>query len=53
MTSAPNVREGESVDIEIDSGVEVSRLPANIGADTYPLHETRLSMCGDWWRQTA
>ena len=28
--SAPNVREGESV-----------CLPANIGADTYPLHETR------------
>ena len=44
--SAPNVREGESVDIEIDSGVEVSYLPANIGADTYPLHQTRLSMCG-------
>ena len=53
MTSAPNVRERESVDIEIDSGVEVSRLPANIGADTSPLHETRLSMCGGWWRQTA
>ena len=53
MTSAPNVREGESVDIEIDSGVEVSRFPANIGADNYPLHETRLSMCGGWWRQTA
>ena len=45
-TSAPNVREGESVDIEIDSGAEVSCLPKNIGADTYPLHETRLSMCG-------
>ena len=43
---APNVREGESVDIEIDSGAEVSCLPVNIGADTYPLHETRLSMCG-------
>ena len=37
---------GESVDIEIDSGAEVSCLPVNIGADTYPLHETRLSMCG-------
>ena len=43
---APNVREGESVDIEVDSAAEVSCLPANIGADTYPLHETRLSMCG-------
>ena len=43
---APNVREGESVDIEIDSGAEVSCLLVNIGADTYPLHETRLSMCG-------
>ena len=43
--SAPNVREGKSVDIEIDSGAEVSCLLANIGADTYPLHET-LSMCG-------
>ena len=29
-----------------DSGAEVSCLPANIGADTYPLHETRFSMCG-------
>ena len=38
------VREGESVDIEIDSGAEVSCLPVNIGADTYPLHETKLSM---------
>ena len=43
---APNVHEGESVDIEIDSGAEVSCLPVNIGADTNPLHETRLSMCG-------
>ena len=42
---APNVSEGESVDIDIDSGAEVSCLPANIGADTYPLHETRLIMC--------
>ena len=42
----PNVREGESVDIKIDSGAEVSCLPVNVGADTYPLHETRLSMCG-------
>ena len=44
--SAPNAREGESVDSEIDSGAEVSCLPANIGADTFPLHKTRLSMCG-------
>ena len=43
---APNVREGESVDIEIGSGAEVSCFPVNIGGDTYPLHETRLSMCG-------
>ena len=43
---APSVREGESVDIEIDSGAEVSCLPVNIGADTYPLHETGLSMFG-------
>ena len=40
------VREGESVDIEIDSAAEVSCLSVNIGADTYPLHEMRLSMCG-------
>ena len=37
--SAPGVREGGSVDIEIDSG-------AKIGADTCPLLETRLSMVG-------
>ena len=43
---APNVREGESVDIEIDSGAGVSCILVNIGADTYPLHERRLSMCG-------
>ena len=41
-----SVREGDVVDIEIDSGAEVSCLPSNIGADTYPLHETKLSMCG-------
>ena len=40
-----SVCEGDVVDIEIDSGAEVSCLPSNIGADTYPLHETRLSMC--------
>ena len=34
---APNAREGESVDIEIDSGAEVSCLLVNIGADIYPL----------------
>ena len=38
--------EGESVHIEIDSGAEVSCLPANIGADTYSVHETWISMCG-------
>ena len=43
---APNVREGESVDIEIGSDAKVSCLLVNIGADAYPLHETRLSMCG-------
>ena len=41
----PSVREGEFVDIEIDSGAEVSCLPANIGVD-YPLLQTRLSMGG-------
>ena len=40
------MHEAESVYIEIDSGAEVSCLPVNIGADTYPLHETTLSMCG-------
>ena len=39
--SAPNVREGESV-------AEVSCLAANIGADTYPLHEPKLNMCGGY-----
>ena len=34
------------VDIEVDSGAEVSCLHASIGADTYPLLETKLSMCG-------
>ena len=34
---------GESVNIEIDSGAEVSCLTVNIGADTYPLHGT---LCG-------
>ena len=43
---APSVREGESVDIEIDSGAEVSCFLVNIGADTYPLLETKLSMVG-------
>ena len=43
---ALSVREGEFVDIKVDSGSKVSSSPASIGADTYPLHETRLSMCG-------
>ena len=43
---APDVHKGQSVDIDFDSGAEVSCLPVNIGADTYPLHETRLGMCG-------
>ena len=34
------------MDIEIDSGAEVSCFLVNIGADTYPLFETRLSMVG-------
>ena len=34
------------VDIEVDSGAEVSCLLASTGADTYPLPETKLSMCG-------
>ena len=42
----PSVCAGEVVDIEVDSGAEVSCLSASIGADTYPLHETTLSMCG-------
>ena len=37
---ALNLREGESIDIEIDSCAEVSCLLVNVGADTYPLHET-------------
>ena len=41
-----SLREGDSVDIEIDSGAEVSCLLVNIDASTYPLHETRLSMAG-------
>ena len=35
-----SVCEGEIVDFEVDSGAEVSCLPASIGADRYPLHET-------------
>ena len=42
----PSVHEGEFVDIEVDSSAEVSCLLASIGAGTYPLHETRLSMSG-------
>ena len=37
---------GEVVDVEVDSGAEMSCLPASTNADTYPLHETRLSTCG-------
>ena len=50
---APIVREGGTVDIEIDSGAEVSCLLVNIGADTYPLQRVwRPPRCG-WWRQAA
>ena len=42
----PSVCAADIVDIEVDSGAEMSCLPASIGADTCPLHETRLSMCG-------
>ena len=45
---APTVREGESVDIEIDAGAEVSCLLVKIGADTYPPHATRLSQHKIW-----
>ena len=38
------VKQVESVDIEIDSGAEVSCLPSNIGADTHQTHETRLAL---------
>ena len=34
------------VDIEVDSGAELSCLLANIGVDTHPLHEIGSSMCG-------
>ena len=44
ITGVPSVHEGEIVDIEVDSGAEVSCLPARVGADTYPLQETRLGM---------
>ena len=37
----PNVREGKSVDIKIDSGADVSCFLVNIGEDTYPLHEAQ------------
>ena len=42
----PSLCAGEVVGIEVGSGAEVRCLQAIIGADTYPLHETRLSMCG-------
>ena len=41
----PSVCAGEVVDVEVDSGAEVSCRPESVGADTYPLHERRLSMC--------
>ena len=56
--AAPNVREGESVDIEIDSGAEVSCLPREhrrrhvSTAPDEAQHVWRSPRCG-WWRQTA
>ena len=47
------LREGGSVDIDIDSGAEGSCLPSNIGADTYPLHETKFSMYGSHHADTG
>ena len=41
----PSVCEGEIVYVEVDSGAAVSCLPASIGADTFPLYETRLTWC--------
>ena len=35
-----------SFDIEVDSGAVVSCFLVNIGADTCPVHETRLGRCG-------
>ena len=55
---APNVREGESVDIEIDSGAEVSCFSVNIGAGHVPTardevqHVWRSPRSGRW-RQAA
>ena len=37
---------GEVVDNEVDSGAAVSSLPVCVDADSFPLHETKLSMCG-------
>ena len=54
----PNVREGESLDIEIDSGAEVSCLPFEhrcrhvSTARDAAQHVWRSPRCG-WWRQTA
>ena len=57
--SAPNVREGESVDIEIDSGAEVSELSSYehrrrhvSTARDEAQHVWRSPRCG-WWRQAA
>ena len=42
----PSGRAGEVVDIEVDSGAAVSSLPVCVDADSFPLHETKLGMCG-------
>ena len=43
------MREGEFVDIEVDSGAEVRCLLANIGADTHP---TARNEAQRGWRST-
>ena len=42
----PSGRAGEVVEIEVDSGAALSSLLVGVGADSFPLHETKLSMCG-------
>ena len=55
---APNVREGETVGIEIDSGAEVSCFPVKhrrghvSTARDEAQHVWSSPRCG-WWRQTA
>ena len=55
---APTMREGESIEIEIDSGADVSCLPVNdrrrhvSTARDEAQHVWRSPRCG-WWRQTA